>query len=34
MIFVVPGGALHLVSLGTLPQGGGRYLVETHPALH
>ena len=29
VVFVVPDGALHLVSLATLPGADGRYLVET-----
>ncbi len=32
--FVVPDGAIHMVSLATLPGGGGRYLLETGPVLH
>ncbi len=33
-LFVVPDGALQLVSLATLPTGRDRYLVETGPLLH
>jgi CHAT domain-containing protein len=33
-VFVVPDGALHLVSLATLPDGEDRYLVESGPLLH
>ena len=32
--FIVPDGALNLVSLPALPIGGTRYLVETGPVLH
>ncbi len=32
-VFVVPDGALHLVNLSTLPQGKGRYLIETGPLI-
>jgi len=33
-IFIVPDGALHTVSFAALPAAGGRYLVETAPAVH
>jgi tetratricopeptide (TPR) repeat protein/CHAT domain-containing protein len=33
-VFVVPDGAMHLVSLGTLPAADGRFLVESGPLLH
>jgi CHAT domain-containing protein len=33
-VFVVPDGALSLVSFATLPAGEGRYLVESGPQLH
>ena len=33
-VFVVPDGALHLVSLAALPTGLRRYLVETGPMIH
>jgi tetratricopeptide (TPR) repeat protein len=33
-VFVVPDGALHLVSFATLPDPGGSYLLETGPRLH
>jgi CHAT domain-containing protein/tetratricopeptide (TPR) repeat protein len=33
-VFVVPDGALHLVSLPSLPVGSGQYLVETRPLIH
>ena len=33
-VFVVPDGALSLVSLSTLPAEGNRYLVETGPVIH
>jgi len=33
-VFVVPDGALHLVSLSTLPTGDTGYLVESGPLLH
>ncbi len=33
-VFIVPDGALHLVSLATLPVGRDRYLVETGPLFH
>jgi CHAT domain-containing protein/tetratricopeptide (TPR) repeat protein len=33
-VFVVPDGALHLVSLPSLPIGSSRYLVETKPLIH
>jgi CHAT domain-containing protein len=32
-IFIVPDGALHLVSFAALPAAGDRYLVETAPLL-
>jgi len=33
-VFVVPDGALHLVSFAALPTGASRYLVETGPVIH
>jgi len=33
-VFVVPDGALHLVSLASLPVGSSRYLVETATLIH
>ena len=33
-VFVVPDGALHLVSLASLPVGSSQYLVETKPLIH
>jgi CHAT domain-containing protein/tetratricopeptide (TPR) repeat protein len=33
-VFVVPDGALHLVSFAALPIGESRYLIETGPAIH
>jgi len=33
-VFVVPDGALHLVSLPSLPVGSSQYLVETKPLIH
>ncbi|HYM75251.1 MAG TPA: CHAT domain-containing tetratricopeptide repeat protein [Candidatus Dormibacteraeota bacterium] len=33
-VFVVPDGALHLVSLPSLPVGSSEYLVETKPLIH
>ncbi len=33
LVFLVPDGALHLVSFPTLPAADGRYLVESGPAL-
>jgi CHAT domain-containing protein/tetratricopeptide (TPR) repeat protein len=33
-VYVVPDGILHLVSFGSLPAGGGRYLVESGPLIH
>ena len=33
-VFVVPDGALSLVSLATLPDGHGGYLLESGPLLH
>ncbi|MGH9867780.1 MAG: CHAT domain-containing protein [Candidatus Polarisedimenticolia bacterium] len=33
-VFVVPDGALHLVSLATLPVGEDGYLLETGPIIH
>ena len=33
-VFVVPDGALHLVSLASLPVGRSQYLVETKPLIH
>jgi len=33
-VFIVPDGALNVVSLAALPTGDGRYLVETGPRLH
>ena len=33
-VFVVPDGALHLVSFAALPTGTSRYLVETGPVIH
>ncbi len=33
-VFVVPDGALNLVSFAALPEGGDRYLVEDGPAIH
>jgi CHAT domain-containing protein/tetratricopeptide (TPR) repeat protein len=33
-VFVVPDGALHLVSLAALPTGASQYLVETGPLIH
>ncbi len=34
LVFVVPDGALHLVSLSALPAAGGEYLAEDGPAIH
>lgn len=34
LVFVVPDGALSIVSLATLPSPGGSYLLETGPLLH
>jgi CHAT domain-containing protein/tetratricopeptide (TPR) repeat protein len=33
-VFIVPDGALNLVSFATLPVAGSQYLVETGPLLH
>jgi CHAT domain-containing protein/tetratricopeptide (TPR) repeat protein len=33
-VFVVPDGALHLVSFGALPTAGSQYLVETMQLIH
>ena len=33
-VFIVPDGALHLVSFAALPTGESRYLVETGPVIH
>ena len=33
-VFVVPDGALHLVSIAALPTAASRYLVETGPVVH
>lgn len=33
-VFIVPDGALHLVSFPALPEGTSRYLVETGPLIH
>lgn len=33
-VFLVPDGALHLVSFAALPEGPGRYLIESGPRLH
>jgi len=33
-VFVVPDGALHLVSLPSLPVGSSQYLLETRPLIH
>ena len=33
-VFVVPDGALHLLSLAALPTGASRYLVEAGPIIH
>ena len=33
-VFVVPDGALHLVSFAALPTGTTQYLVETGPSIH
>jgi CHAT domain-containing protein/Tfp pilus assembly protein PilF len=33
-VFVVPDGLLHLVSLGTLPDASGVFLIETAPPIH
>ena len=33
-MFVVPDGALHLVSFAALPTGASAYLVETGPVIH
>jgi len=33
-VFVVPDGALHLVSLGALPAGEGTWLLEGDPLIH
>ena len=33
-VFVVPDGALHLVSFGALPTGVTDYLIETGPSIH
>lgn len=33
-VFVVPDGALHLVSLPSLPIGSSQYLLETRPMIH
>jgi len=32
-LFLVPDGALHAVDLSALPDGDGRYLIETGPAI-
>lgn len=34
LVFIVPDGAINLVSFAALPTGGSRYLVETGPAIH
>ena len=34
LVLVVPDASLNLVNLSTLPDGDGRYLLETGPALH
>ena len=33
-VFVVPDGAINLVSLATLPTSNGRYMIETEPMIH
>jgi CHAT domain-containing protein/tetratricopeptide (TPR) repeat protein len=33
-VFIVPDGAIHRLSMATLPTEAGRYLVETGPLLH
>ena len=33
-VFIVPDGALHLVSFAALPQGPSSYIVETGPVIH
>jgi CHAT domain-containing protein len=33
-VFVVPDGALNLVSIATLPGVDGRYLIESEPSIH
>ncbi|HET7696536.1 MAG TPA: CHAT domain-containing tetratricopeptide repeat protein, partial [Vicinamibacterales bacterium] len=33
-VFVVPDGALHLVSFAALPEGLSQYMVETGPVIH
>jgi len=33
-VFVVPDGALHLVSFAALPAGASQYVVETGPLIH
>jgi len=33
-VFVVPDGALHLVSFAALPTGASQYLVESGPVIH
>jgi CHAT domain-containing protein/tetratricopeptide (TPR) repeat protein len=33
-VFIVPDGALHLVSFAALPAGASRYLVDTGPVIH
>ena len=33
-VFIVPDGALHLVSFGALPTAATQYLVETGPSIH
>jgi CHAT domain-containing protein/tetratricopeptide (TPR) repeat protein len=33
-VFIIPDGALHLVSFAALPTGTSKYLVETGPLIH
>ena len=33
-VFVIPDGAIYLVSLATLPTSNGKYMIETEPMVH